>query len=187
MLLPIRHIRPHIGFTWLLDDPQVGDSKLVHLIMEPVEESVVGQIFTYGKLCDTVHMRYYLFPPDLLSRPPVLYHESKQLATILGVQSFEGVQFGTDCKFTAPLQNTTRGKLITWNRSLSSNYEIKIIRAYQRFSLVPRGSSSGFCFVMLNSMEGHIEENGQEEDIIPDGHLESIYYTLYLAMLDRKV
>ncbi len=83
MLVPIRHIRPHIGFTWLLVDltrvfTPVRDSELVHTIMELVEESIVGQIFTYGKLWDTVHMRYYLVvPPDLLIRPPVVYHESK--------------------------------------------------------------------------------------------------------------
>ena len=77
MLVPIIHIRPHIGFTWLLDDAtrvitQVADTELVHSIMELVEESVVGQIFTYGKLWDTVHMRYYLVPPALLSRPLVV-------------------------------------------------------------------------------------------------------------------
>jgi hypothetical protein len=119
MLVPTRHIRPHIGFTWLLDDPtrdlfQVGDSKLVHSIMELVEESVVGQILIYGKLWDTVHVRYYLVPPDLLTRSPVVYHESVQLAAILDFQSFEGVQFSTDCKFTDPLQGTTRGKHIAY-------------------------------------------------------------------------
>jgi hypothetical protein len=56
MSVPIRHIRPHIGFTWLLDDAtrvitQVADSELVHSIMELVEESV-GQIFAYGKIWD---------------------------------------------------------------------------------------------------------------------------------------
>jgi hypothetical protein len=57
MSVPIRHIRPHIGLTWLLDDAtrviiQVADLELAHSIMELVEESVVGQIFSYGKLWD---------------------------------------------------------------------------------------------------------------------------------------
>eukprot|EP00959_Pyramimonas_sp_CCMP1952_P395413 8285314-Pyramimonas_sp.AAC.1 len=46
MLVPLRHIRPHIGFAWLLqlDTKTSNDSKhLISSLMYQVEDHVLGQ------------------------------------------------------------------------------------------------------------------------------------------------
>ena len=67
LLVPLRHVRPHVGFIWLLaqltywqtlsstmtlDSTSSTNTQLPQIlsqIMDSIEDHVVGQIYTFGR------------------------------------------------------------------------------------------------------------------------------------------
>eukprot|EP00973_Karenia_brevis_P051296 7125953-Karenia_brevis.AAC.1 len=95
LLVPCRHVRPHIGFTWLFFKDFVGavaEDAIVVVFdrMNLVEDHVNGQIFTYGKLWNVQENQFYWAPADLQSRPPEVYVKAKHAAEkVLDMPSFD--------------------------------------------------------------------------------------------------
>ena len=129
MLLPLRHVRPHVGFVWLLSSVFNFSSEtdnnvmtVLKTLMDLVENFILGQLYTYGRVWNDSSMEFNMIPPDLETNPPEIYVKSSEIASkVLGLPKIDGVQFGTGVKRTDAIQNTTSGKLVVWDKLHRSN------------------------------------------------------------------
>ena len=89
LLLPLRHDRPHIGFVWLLFSnlanfaahTVASAAEFVAAVRSLVEDFVMGQASTCGRLWNNKANEYEYVSPDLMgNRPAVL---PAQLLTLM--------------------------------------------------------------------------------------------------------
>ena len=154
MGLPLRHVRPHIGFLWLLNssatDGDEESAELVSLLMNLVDDHALGQVFTYGKIWSRERQAFYFVPDNIQEQPPKVYTLAVKVASsVLQFSPVEGIQFGTACKSTEPLVNVPHGKLVVWNKSNRPGYKITSVVPSQRYTLTSRGSYTDFSFLLL--------------------------------------
>eukprot|EP00959_Pyramimonas_sp_CCMP1952_P186518 3900354-Pyramimonas_sp.AAC.2 len=74
MLVPIRHLRPHVGFVWLLHQKSHGGhvhdvqhefNDTVKQMMEIVETGAAFSSYTYGLVFSSADRSCVVAPPDL--------------------------------------------------------------------------------------------------------------------------
>ena len=112
MGLPLRHVRPHVGFTWLIapvssdSTRDVMSAEIAATLMDLIEDHATGQTFTYGNLWSTEKQAFYCVPDTLQENPPRVFTLAKEVSSsILQFAPVLGVQFGTGCKATEALVN----------------------------------------------------------------------------------
>ena len=97
MLVPLRHVRPHVGFVWLLqitENTSEEHKLLISELMDLVEDHVLGQVYTYGRQWNSSAQQFDTIPDDLASQPPKIYSRASTAAReILNIE-MDGVQFG---------------------------------------------------------------------------------------------
>ena len=132
MLLALRHVRPHVGFVWLthnlsLENDFSDDIKVtLQSLMDLVENHVLGQVYTYGKLWNSTTSEYYFVPPDLENNPLEVYVKANEIAVqVLQMKGIDGIQFGTGVKHTDPVVNAKMGKLVVWDKANRKGYTIE--------------------------------------------------------------
>ena len=169
--LPLRHIRPHVGFLWLLE--AVGElsaggasmSDIVAKLMDLIDEHASGQIFTYGKIWSPESQSFYNVPDTLQEQPPPVYRLATQVSgSVLQFAPVSGVQFGTACKTTESMVNISHGKLVVWNRQNRSGYKISSVIPSKRYTLTSRGSYSDYSFFLVYNF-GNVETDNKDKEI----------------------
>jgi len=188
MLVPLRHIRPHIGFVWMLsvidqncdescvlprrpDQFEIENQKLVNGIMELVENFIPGQVFTYGLVWNRTTERFILVPADLDTNPPEMYVLSQRLARdVLDFSLFAGVQFGVNVQHSDALPNIVRGRMVVWTRMERKHYEIMSVNPHHKQPLTSRGSSVGRCFILIYGI--NTEEDEHDPKVLDEPELD---------------
>ena len=133
MMIPLRHVRVHIGFVsenkfihFTEIGGQITSHKIVSNMMDSVDNSPVGHIVVYGTIYDNDLRHFRLQPPDLHERPPSLWLMARAIASeILLLRSFDAIQAGTMLKRTRAVPSAVGGTLIMWNRRNHVDYVIK--------------------------------------------------------------
>ena len=161
MGLPLRHVRPHVGFTWLIapvssdSTRDVMSAEIAATLMDLIEDHATGQTFTYGNLWSTEKQAFYCVPDTLQENPPRVFTLAKEVSSsILQFAPVLGVQFGTGCKATEALVNIPYGKLVVWNRHNRPSYKITPVVPSRRYTLTSRGSYSDFSFFLVYNLGG---------------------------------
>lgn len=132
MMIPLRHMRPHIGFVWWLRSTQVTlatqnseDASTAFQLLQAIDMTPFGQIITYGRVYSDEASSFVLVPPDLTSFPPVIWKLALAVANdVLSLDHFDGIQFGTQLKRTKAVALSLFGRLVVWNRNDYKNYSV---------------------------------------------------------------
>ena len=159
MLVPIRHLRPHIGFVWLLQRDarhtyavQNEYNDVVKQMMEMVESGAAFSSYTYGLVYSSSERNYIIIPPDLEQNPPPLWTAAQKVFTgVLNGMKFDGIQFGNKCKRTSAIPAAQRGQLITWNNSRRESYMIREVVPDKALPLSFAGPWKEECFILYFS------------------------------------
>ena len=85
IMIPIRHMRPHIGFSWLLansiyltfaaDSQEAND---VSKLMELINVTALGIIISYGLLYQEHLAHFVLVPSDINDNAPNIWTFQRQ-------------------------------------------------------------------------------------------------------------
>ena len=121
MMLPLRFIRLHVGFVWLLacawysvyGDGEPSDADRVTELLKGIDQSPLGIIVTYGLLWNESHGEFKYSPEDLLSLPPRLWVLARHVSIrFLYLSAFDGIQYGTQSRRTKPIEQSSGGQLL---------------------------------------------------------------------------
>ena len=172
MGLPLRHVRPHVGFVWLLDTHFEGDDSMMELVsglMNSIEDHAIGQVFTYGHLWNNEQQSFITVPDNLHEQPPKTYSMALQVASsVLNFTPIEGVQFGTGCKATEPLVNIPYGRLVVWNKNNRPGYRVTSVEPSKRYTLASRGSYTDLSFFLVYNLGGEQADEDKRIDVPVD-------------------
>ncbi len=59
--------------------------------MDMVENFIIGQVCTYGRVWNVTNNEYDRVTPDLVSKPPSVYLKTKEIAgSVLKLPTFDG-------------------------------------------------------------------------------------------------
>ena len=97
MLVPIRHIRPHIAdgailFTQLLFTGDLGEA--LQRLMSCVESCTPFATVTLGRVWSVDRHSYVCVPEDVFTNPPAVFVAGLALSKLLSMGRFDGLQYG---------------------------------------------------------------------------------------------
>ena len=139
MLLPLRHARPHVDFVWLLTISFGAfdvEAELVSLVMNVVEDHVLGQVCTYGRFWNACTNEYEFSSLKLHENPPSAYTEMQEISSlVLWLPGYYGVQSGTEVKRTEPFANISEARLVVETKQYLVGYTIESVDLSVRHTL----------------------------------------------------
>ena len=83
MGLPLRHVRPHIGFVWLLGNAVASSAEMVSVWMNLVDDHALRQLFTYGKIWSRERQAFYYVPDNIQEHPPKVYSLALKVVSVV--------------------------------------------------------------------------------------------------------
>ena len=114
----------HIGFTnfvhhlTLASTDGETDGQILNQLLDAIDSTPFGQIVIYGRTYDDNTSQFIFSPPDVDRNPPLILKLSRQVSKIfISWDGFDAIQFGTQCKRTQPMTGSSKGILITWDRT----------------------------------------------------------------------
>ena len=139
MLVPIRHLRPHVGFatmTFFLSllgfAEEDGLTEAVSTLLDLIESMVPYKHFQLGLVYDSEAHSFIQNPTDLDSNPPPVWTQLKMVAKILKISRYDGVQFGTKCKRTEVVPSSVTGRLLVWHHQHRASYVVVQVQPYKQ-------------------------------------------------------
>ena len=166
MLVPIRHVRPHVGFVWWTSPTErattesADDAAAVQELMSAIEQGVPFQVLVFGLMWSAAAREYANVPEDLESRPPRIFVLARRVSTIIGQVEFAGIQFGTQVKRTRDVTGAGRARLLQWNSNGRESYRILDVDP-SRSNLL-QSTFSSFCMFY-----SYVPATAEEERIKP--------------------
>ncbi len=141
MMIPIRHMRPHVGFVTVHFNMSaqvytVALEKLASLLMDNVDASPFGITMHYGKIYSETQQQFVMVPSDIDSMPPTIWTHAKQVAiSVLAWEFVDGIQFATQTKRTLPVRLASSARLVVWDRRDHMKYKISSVNPQTTISL----------------------------------------------------
>ena len=153
MLVPLRHVRPHVGFVWIAQ-PDVAASqpdavRSLQDLMTAVESGIAFQTFVFGLVWSGQLRSYVQVPEDIMASPPRIFVCALQVSEWLGMSTLNGIQVGTQVNRTQPIVGGSWGMLLSWHNSARSSYRVLDVDPTSCLSFGQWKSLSGLVFLPL--------------------------------------
>ena len=173
MLVPLRHVRPHIGFVWWTSGAgppglTTEGPTAVQQLMKSVEASTPFQIITLGLVWSAALSQYVFVPEDLATNPPKTYTFARAVASHIGLEELDGIQFGTQVKRTNSITGAARGRLLTWHNAAQTSYRVIDVNPLRQNALTTTSPWQDSSFVMFFTYAAASAPADIETTVLPD-------------------
>ena len=179
MLVPLRHLRPHIGFATMFVfravyqvDEMAKLTDMVSELLSAVEDAIAHRHFQIGLIYDSETHAFVQQPRDLDSNPPRLWHLLRDVSSVLKISRFDGAQYGTRCKRTEVVPSAVTGRLLIWHRDFRESYVVVNIQPFKSHLMDHYVSWNDSSYVLFYAFHNYYDDDVPLETAISTDNLD---------------